>query len=156
MNTDTIEQSILAIEPDVGIEVIAEARTKAEALKQVANAVIKEADRRMEEWIKKNRQDIRFAIDDKGHELWFYLDKDKSIKCRDQRNAFEQLMQYDMNQVVDCLSANCWKPGAVRKLLKENGNEQLFDQLFETIERERIKGEGIKPELQCVDTRYLR
>ena len=85
----------------------------------------------------------------------YSIGRDKSVKCRDSKAALEHLLDVfegDSGKIAECLSANAWKPGAVRVFLAEVGKEADFDQLFKTEVKEKVEG---KEKVTATDLRFI-
>lgn len=94
-----------------------------------------------------------------GDDYW-YVGFNKKTKCRDTKKAVDAILMVaagDEQRLLDCFSANWVKHGTVKKLLKEFGQEAMYDELFETVKDDKLKnGEPTKEELQYINTRFLK
>ena len=134
------EQQILEcverIEPGCDLEPIARAYGLLQAVKRMHEALSEAVDEAVAE---KVRVDGPFVLgEDK-----FYVGKKKTTKPKvTSLPLYDRLMAAtdgSIEEVLDCLSANAWKHGAVRTLLEEHGAASVFDELFETKEEDEVK-----------------
>ena len=88
-----------------------------------------------------------------GTKKW-YVGPNKNTKCRSVRATIEALMLVtggDFDALVDCLSVNCLKPGACRKVLGE-----AFRAHFDEIVEMDLKTSEPKKSLHELDEKFLK
>jgi hypothetical protein len=146
------ETSVNAITPESSVEQIADVLFTLAGMARRIKELQADLDERMIEHIKATGQDIVIGT------VRYYIGKPKTIKSRDDLKTLETLLEIsggDLGRVVQCLSANAFKHGTVKRMLEElKAAPETFDLLFETVEREKLE-EG-KPRLMKLDTQYLK
>lgn len=150
---DETEMMVLSLSPEVTIEQIAAALNRVEALKDFVRELDGHLKDAMKQWIEANGQDIEI-----GTKRW-YLAPEKKVKERDPAQTCQTLLEVtggDFGRMGECLSANAFKPGAIRKLLAELGQGEKFAELFDVqIGTKLAEGKPVK-QLQVVDTRFIK
>lgn len=72
------------------------------------------------EWIRANGDLVI------GDVRW-YVAKPRTVKCPDVGAVLSSMLErVDIEHVVNCLSADCWKQGAVRSVLGDAEHRRLF------------------------------
>lgn len=131
----TIQAKISRI-PGASIEDVADALITLEGMAQRIKELRAEADAAILERI---RESGDFTIGDN----LYTLAKQKKVKCRDVSATTSTLLEVtggDLEKFVGCLSANGYKPGAVKRVLEECGAVgETFDVLFETVYDDEVK-----------------
>jgi len=113
---------------------------------------------RMLQLITETGQEISWPVNSEGDKRRFWKGFSKpATKCINPRALlnyfFEKLSVEDLEA---CLSANCFKHGAFRKLLKTYNLEADFDTFFETTKAPRLESDGPEEKtLQSIDERFL-
>tara|TARA_Y100000310_G_scaffold172765_1_gene172903 strand:- start:915 stop:1442 length:528 start_codon:yes stop_codon:yes gene_type:complete len=86
----------------------------------------------------------------------YYIGTTKTYKVKDKADLLEALLNHtggDFDAIVECLSSNAFKHGAVRKQFED---EQKFDQHFEQDVVRNIKDGSPKRGLQEVNDDFVR
>jgi len=89
----------------------------------------------------------------------YYAGVSKTTKPRDLREAVEAIMHAsggEWPRFVDCLSSNALKTGECRKLFAEAGSPELFDVVFETVEKAELKEGKAPKELQTINLAFVK
>jgi hypothetical protein len=60
----------------------------------------------------------------------------------------------DVEQLGQCLSANCYKPAQTKSFLESSGNAKLYDELFAKPKDKLMS--GAEDELQVVDSKWVK
>jgi hypothetical protein len=155
-----IEVEALALAPDASHDHIAERypvlRDKLEFMQRRIAEVMDALDERAVEWIKLNKRDIEYAVDDKGNKMRLYLAHPKTTKCVDVPRTLTALIEHslgDWQMVESCLSANAIKPGAAKKVL----SAEAFAECFTVETRDKLESGEVAPkELQRFDERFSK
>jgi len=85
----------------------------------------------------------------------YFAAVDKKTECIDEMKVIETLLAVgggELELIRDCLSANCYKHGAIKKYLTAQGKAELYAGLFRVVEKDRL---GEK-QLQVIDERFLK
>lgn len=87
----------------------------------------------------------------------YYVGVDKTVKCRDVKVTLDHMLNSaggDLDRVVNCLSANAFKPGACKEVLSEEDWAKCFD----TTSKDTLEeGKAPKaPGLKKIDTKFLK
>ena len=144
-------------------DIYAEAWTKIEAIEQWAKERKAELKLKMIATIKaKVLREISWKISDDAS-LRFWLGQSKSVKCISIPKMLQFLIGLDLDSIERCLSANAFKHGEFKKLLKELKQESEFGNYFRTETKDKLECDGPEPkplpdtsELQSIDERFLR
>jgi len=156
MNDDDLSLAITKVETGINTDYIAELYGKITWMIKRGQELKGELEARMEQIINETGQPIEWVIDDEGHKMCFWNGHDKSVKCIDVGKALEFLMGLSMDDAQACLSANAFKHGSFRKLMKQLGREAEFDQFFKTVVKDKLEsGEELPKKLQNLNTRFI-
>jgi hypothetical protein len=148
-----IEHGVWTITPGTPVEDIADVLGKLEWLIRRAKEVKDELEARMVEKIQTTGEDIVIG------ECRYFVGTSKSVKCIDPKTTLEEILTAsggDVGKVVDCLSANAFKYGTVRRFFEEAGQFQTYSRLFETVEADELRtGKPVK-RLQRVNEAFVK
>lgn len=130
------------ITADAPIDQVATILDKLEGLAKRIREIREAGEPRVIEWIQKNGE-IKIGG------VRYYVAPDKTEKDRNHKDTIEALaaspeIDGNFQLLADCLSVNAVKPGAARKILKEN-----FGEFFETIRGDKLK-------VQKIDEKFLK
>jgi hypothetical protein len=137
MTTDLsiIEAGVWTITADTPVEDIADVLGKLEWFIRRAKDVKDELESRMVEKIQAHGE---FVIGD----VRYFVGTAKTVKCIDPKTTLEEILTTsggDVGKLVNCLSANAFKYGTVRRFFEEAGQFQTYGRLFETVEADELK-----------------
>jgi len=122
---------------------------RAQAVKAKAVDVFNEAKSSVEEWIGTNGDmqigDIRYYLG---------IDRDHRLKKTNDETFVAMLEIFSTEQFSQCLASGWLKPGQLRAHLIEAGRPEMFDELFERVERVDMKTGKPKKSIQAADPRF--
>jgi hypothetical protein len=150
MSIEATTTALSLVEPSVGIDVIADAIGKVDALKRAAKEATAELDGLLTEYVQVNGPvtigTIRYYVGPKRKtKLQLTLERALTILI--------ESAQGDVGTVAGCLSSDALKHGACRDVLGDR-----WDEVFVVVEETELKeGKPVKaaPSLQKLDTRFL-
>lgn len=154
-----IIEALSLAEPDAAMDYMVETRMKIDAFLKRAKEFKEQIDKAFIAWMKQNKQDIQYTVDEKGSTIRLYLGFPKDKKCKDVGKTLEFLLTEsggDWSLVVGCLSSNALKHGAVADFLKLKNIEARFAEFFEVTERVTLEEGKPKKQLMTIDTRFLK
>lgn len=157
MDSTDLEICVLSIDPETPIEVIADVRSRLESYMKTGKELLEKLDDQMIRWISTNNRPIEWSVDAAGNVRRFWIGESKSTKCKDPAAVLNVLLEnFSVDDVIACLAANAWKHGAIKKLLQGQGKGDLYDGLFEVVTRQKLEGDEPKPQLQQMNTQFLK
>ena len=146
-----IVTALSQLDPSSSIEDIAATMGMLDAMMQRAKELRAEFEQQCIEWIKANGE-IEIGT------VRYFIGNPKTHKDNDPGETLEVLLEVsggDLDGIKCCLSSGAFKHGAVKKFLEEHGDGR-YEQLFTVIERERLEEGKVKPQLQKVDSRFIK
>lgn len=147
-DTSLVQRQIVALSPESDAEAAANAWLAVEALGRAHREIKAQLERQLIEWIDANG-DLTV-----GEELRLYVGREKTTKCFDPVAALDVIVRTsagDIEKVGAVLSANPFKPAAVRKLIGPELFEAYFD---EQVKPDLLTGKPLRS-LKALNPKFL-
>lgn len=150
---DDLESAIArCADPETSLDFLAEIDGKVRFMEEQIRAYKKARDEAFRERIKASGTGFTLGT------VRYRLAMPTETKCRNVGECLQSLLELlGPDGASLCLASSPFKYGQVRSMLTESGNSEIFDQLFETKQKEVLKGEPItEPQLVSCDERFLK